>query len=51
MPTEAGSLPTSLSRSTLDFERRRPSSVRRRLSPSAIGASDAVSTPPAAATS
>ena len=50
-PSDAGSLPTSLSRSMLDFDRRSPSSTRRRSSPNAIGASDAVSTPPAAATS
>ena len=50
-PSDAGSLPTSLSRSTLDFDRRSPSSTRRRSSPNAIGASEAVSTPPAAATS
>ena len=50
-PSDAGSLPTSLSRSTLDFDRRSPSSTRRRSSPNAIGASDVVSTPPAAATS
>jgi hypothetical protein len=51
IPSDAGNLPTSFSRSTFDFDRRKPSSVRRRLSPSAIGASEAVSTPPAAATS
>ena len=46
-PTAAGSLPTSLSRSTLDLARRRPSRTRRRSSPNAIGASEVVSTPPA----
>ena len=50
-PSDAGSLPTSLSRSTFDFDRRSPSRTRRRSSPKAIGASEVVSTPPAAATS
>ena len=36
-PTAAGSLPTSLSRSTLDLARRSPSRTRRRSSPKAIG--------------
>ena len=47
-PSAAGSLPTSLSRSRLDLARRSPSRTRRRSSPNAIGASEVVSTPPAA---
>jgi hypothetical protein len=50
-PSDAGSLPTSLSRSTFDFDRRSPSSACRKSFPNAIGASEVVSTPPAAVTS
>ena len=50
-PRLAGSLPTSFSRSTLDLARRSPSSMWRRLLPNAMGASEVVSTPPAAAAS
>ena len=51
MPRLAGSVPTSLSRSTLDLDRRSFSRLRRKSSPRPIGASEVVSTPPAAATS
>ena len=50
-PIAAGSWPASFSRSSVDRDRRNASNERRRLSPNAIGASEVVSTPPAAAAS
>ena len=50
-PSAAGTRPANLILSSVERERRTASSDRRRLSPKPIGASEVVSTPPAAATS